>query len=338
MLRYIANRVGTSAIVLLALTVIVFVLARVIPNDPAVVYVGPKAPQAELDKVHAELGLDRPLVVQYFSYLFGLFRGDWGNSLATKRPVLDEFALRLPSTLELIGGALVLAIVLGIVLGVIAARKPGKFLDGTIRLLSIGGISMPAFWMGLLLQILFVGRLGILPATGQFSNSLKFTDPITKVTGFPLFDSLITGNWVAYADGLHHLILPAVTLAAYPLGLIARMTRASMLEVQGQDYIFTANAYGLRQGVVRWKLALKNALPPTTTIVGLAAAYTLTGTFFVEAVFNWPGIGQFATSAMLAVDYPVIMAIALLGAFGYLLANVIVDLLQARLDPRVRVS
>jgi ABC-type dipeptide/oligopeptide/nickel transport system permease component len=338
MFRFVASRLATSAIVLIALTVIVFMLSRVIPNDPAVIYVGPKAPQEELDRVRNELGLNRPLFVQYFSYLGGLFRGDWGNSLATKHPVLDELATRLPSTLELIAASLLIAIVLGITLGVVAARKPGKLLDGSIRFLSIGGVSIPAFWLGLLLQVLFVGRLGILPATGQFSNTLKYTDPISAVTGFPLFDSLITGNWFAYADGLQHLVLPAITLAAYPLGLIARMTRASMLEVQGQDYIFTAQAYGLRHRLIRWKLALRNALPPTLTIIGLAAAYTLTGTFFVEIVFNWPGIGQFSTAAMLAVDYPVIMAITLLGAAGYLIANVIVDLLQARLDPRVRNS
>lgn len=338
MLRYIAGRVGTSAIVLLVVTVIVFVLARVIPGDPAIIYVGPKAPPAELARVHTELGLDRPLIVQYLSYLGGLFRGDWGNSLATKRPVLEELATRLPSTLELIFAALLLAVVVGVVLGVVAARKPGKFVDGAIRFLSIGGISMPAFWLGLLLQLFFVGGLGLFPATGQFTSSIKFTDPITTITTLPLLDSLITGNWIAYTDGLRHLILPAITLAAYPLGLIARMTRASMLEVLGQDYVFTAKAYGLSDRIVRWKLALRNALPPTLTIVGLAAAYTLTGTFFVEVVFNWPGIGQFATSAMLAVDYPVIMSITLLGAAGYLVTNLIVDLVHARIDPRVRVS
>lgn len=158
------------------------------------------------------------------------------------------------------------------------------------------------------------------------------------MTGFPLFDSLITGNWAAYSDGLAHLVLPAITLAAYPLGLVARMTRASMLEALGQDYVFTASAYGLRDRLIRWKLALKNAMPPTMTVIGLAAAYALTGTFFVEVVFNWPGIGQFAASAMLAVDYPSIMAITLLGAAGYLIANFVVDLIQARLDPRVRLS
>jgi peptide/nickel transport system permease protein len=338
MLRFLASRLGTAVLVLFVLTLVVFVLARVIPTDPAVVYAGPKAPPEELDRIREKLGFDQPLIVQYLGYLGGLITGDWGDSLATKRPVLDEFATRLPATLELLFAAMLIAIIVGIGLGVIAARRPGRALDGVIRFLAIGGVSMPAFWLGLLLQVLFVGQWKLLPATGQFSTEVDYVSPITAVTGFPLFDSLITGNWVAYSDGLAHLVLPAITLAAYPLGLIARMTRASMLEVLGQDYVFTANAYGLRDGVIRWKLALKNALPPTMTIIGLAAAYALTGTFFIEVVFNWPGIGQFAANAMIAVDYPAIMAITLLGAAGYLIANFVVDLVQARLDPRVRLA
>ncbi|MFK4834159.1 ABC transporter permease [Microbacterium sp. ZW T2_14] len=338
MLRFLASRLGTAVIVLFVLTLVVFVLSRVIPADPAVVYAGPKAPPEELARIREKLGFDQPLILQYLAYLGGLVTGDWGNSLATKRPVLDELATRLPATLELIFAAMLIAVVFGIILGVVAAKRPGKALDGLIRFLAIGGVSMPAFWLGLLLQVLFVGQLKLLPATGQFSTEVEYVSPITTVTGFPLFDSLITGNWVAYSDGLAHLVLPAITLAAYPLGLIARMTRASMLEVLGQDYVFTANAYGLRDGLIRWKIALKNALPPTMTIIGLAAAYTLTATFFVEVVFNWPGIGQFAAAAMLAVDYPAIMAITLLGAAGYLIANLVVDLVQARLDPRVTLS
>lgn len=338
MLRFLASRLGTAVIVLFALTLIVFVLSRVIPADPAVVYAGPKAPPEELARIREKLGFDQPLILQYFDYLGGLVTGDWGDSLATKRPVLDELATRLPATLELLFAAMLIAVVVGIVLGVVAAKRPGKALDGLIRFLAIGGISMPAFWLGLLLQVLFVGQLKLLPATGQFSTEVEYIAPITPVTGFPLLDSLITGNWVAYSDGLAHLVLPAITLAAYPLGLIARMTRASVLEVLGQDYVFTANAYGLRDVMIRWKLALKNALSPTMTIIGLAAAYTLTGTFFVEVVFNWPGIGQFAAGAMLAVDYPAIMAITLLGAAGYLIANLVVDIVQARLDPRVTLS
>lgn len=338
MWRFIAQRLGSAALVLLVLTAIVFLLTRLVPSDPAVVYAGPKARPEELARIREQLGFDQPLILQYFSYLGGLATGDWGDSLATKRPVLDEFATRLPATLELLVAAMVIALVAGVVLGVVAARRPGRALDGAIRFLAIGGVSIPAFWLGLLLQLLFVGRLGWLPATGQFSKEVEYGSPITPVTGFGLTDSLLTGNWVAYSDGLAHLVLPAITLAAYPLGLVARMTRASMLEVLSQDYVFTATAYGLRDGFIRWRLALKNALPPTMTIMGLSAAYALTGTFFVEVVFNWPGIGQFASAAMLAVDYPVIMAIALLGAAAYLLANFVVDVAHARLDPRVRIA
>lgn len=323
---------------LFVLTIVVFVMTRIIPSDPAVVYAGPKAPPAELERIRIELGFDQPLIMQYFSYLGGLVTGDWGNSLSTRRPVLEEFATRLPATLELLGSAMVFALVVGILFGVIATRKPNGFLDGLIRFLSIGGISVPVFWLGLLLQVFVVGQLGILPATGQFSKEVDYVSAIDPVTGFALFDSFITGNWVAWSDGMAHLILPMITLAAYPTGLIARMTRASMLEVQSQDFIFTANAYGLRQRMVRWRLALKNAIPPVLTVTGLSAAYSLTGTFFVEVVFNWPGIGQFAANAMLAVDYPSILAITMLGAGGYLIANLVVDIVQARIDPRVRES
>jgi peptide/nickel transport system permease protein len=336
MLRFVTRRVGTSLGVLGVLTLLTFLLARVLPSDPAVVYAGPKARPDELARIREQLGLDDTIVVQYLTYMRDLVTGDWGSSLATKQPVLAELGDRLPPTLELIAAAMTLAVVAGVALGVLAARRPGRLLDGIIRVLAIGGVSMPAFWLGLLLQFLVVGRFALLPATGEFSNTLKFESPISTVTGFPMTDALLTGNWVALSDGMQHFVLPAVTLAAYPLGLIARMTRAAMLDALSQDYVFTARAYGLRERQVQWVLALRNALPPTLTITGLATAYAITGTFFVEVVFNWPGIGQYATQAMLAVDYPVIMAITLLGAVGYLVTNLVVDLAQARLDPRAR--
>ncbi|MGO1850613.1 ABC transporter permease [Microbacterium sp.] len=338
MWRFLGRRVGSAILVLLVITVIVFVMTRVVPSDPAVVYAGPKAPPAELERIREKLGFNNPLPLQFLTYLGGLVTGDWGDSLATKRPVLMELATRLPATLELLFAAMVLATVGGIVLGVIASRRPGGIVDGAVRVVAIGGVSIPSFWLGLLLQVFFVGALGILPATGQFSKGIEYANPVADITGFALIDCLISGNFAAFGDGIAHLILPAVTLAAYPMGLVARMIRATMLDVLGEDYVFTANAYGLRDFIVRWRLALKNALPPTMTIVGLATAYALTGTFFVEVVFNWPGIGAFASSAMLAVDYPAIMAITLLGAFAYLFANLIVDLVQARLDPRVTIS
>ncbi len=336
MTKFIAKRVLASIAVLLTITVLTFLMARVVPSNPAVIYAGPKASPETLSRIQSELGLDRPLIVQFFDYLGDFLHGDFGESLATKQPVLPDLLERLPATLELMAAAMTIATVIGVALGVVAARRRSGFLDGSIRFLCIGSISMPAFWLGLILQVIFVGNLGVLPATGQFSTELTYTNPVVTITNFALLDSVLTGNWVALQDGIEHLVLPAVTLAAYPMGLIARMTRASMLESLDQDYALTARAYGLSRRRIVWQLTLKNAVSAPLTVVGLSVAYMLTGTFFVEVVFNWPGIGQYATQAMLAVDYPVIMAITLLGAAGYLMTNFVVDLLQARLDPRTR--
>lgn len=338
MLRVLARRLGSALLVLLGASVITFVLARVVPSDPSLAYMGPKATAADAAKIRTTLGLDQPLPLQYLKYLRDMVRGDWGYSLSTKQPVLQEILSRLPATLELIAAAIGFASVVGILLGIVAARHRGSFRDGLIRFISIAGVSMPAFWLGLLLQLLFVGRFHWLPATGEFDPDIKFIHPIHKVTGFPIFDSFITGNFNALGNGLAHLILPALTLSAYSLGLVSRMSRANLLEVLSQDYIKVARAYGLPEKVILFKLALRNALPPIVTVIGLSSAYLLTGTFFVEQVYNWPGIGNFAANSLLSVDYPAIMGITLLGATGYLTINLIVDLIQAKLDPRVSIS
>ena len=338
MLRFLIRRLLTALLTLLAITIVTFTLARVIPSDPAAVYIGPLARPDEVARVSAELGLDRPLPEQYGSYVADLVQGDWGTTLASKEPVLDAIWARLPATLELIVAAMVLALAIGLPLGVVSARRRGTSTDAAVRVGAVAGISMPVFWLGLLLQVVFAGKLGLVPPTGRESLDTEILHPVTSVTGFLLVDALVTGNLSAAADAARHLILPAITLAAYPAGLIARMTRASMLDVLGEDHIRTARAYGLSERLVVWRLALKNALPATTTVAGLSLAYLLTGTFFVEIVFNWPGIGQFATQALLNLDYPAIMGITLLGAIGFLTINLAVDLIQARLDPRVRLT
>lgn len=338
MARVLVRRLGSALLVLLGASVITFVLARVVPSDPSLAYMGPKATAADAAKLRSTLGLDQPLPVQYLKYLRDMAQGNWGYSLSTKQPVLQEILSRLPPTLELIAVAISFASIVGILLGIVAARHKGSARDGFIRLASIAGVSMPAFWLGLLLQLLFVGRLHWLPATGEFDPDIKFLHPISKITGFPIFDSLITGNFAAFGNGLVHLILPALTLSAYSLGLVSRMARANLLEVLSQDYIKVARAYGLSEKVILFKLALRNALPPIVTVIGLSTAYLLTGTFFVEQVYNWPGIGSFAANSLLSVDYPAIMGITILGATGYLTINLIVDLIQAKLDPRVSIS
>ena len=338
MRRYLLRRAASALLVLFSTTVVTFALARVVPADPALSYLGPKARPEEVARIHAKLGLDRPLPVRYVRYLGDLVRGDWGISIGTKQPVTSEIFGRLPATLELLAAAMVLAVLLGVVLGVVAAVRQNKVLDHLIRLLAIGGILMPAFWLGLLLQVTVFGRLGWFSLTGRSDPDLEFTEPLTHLTGFHLFDALVTGNLTAFQDATSHLVLPALTLAAYPIGVIARMTRAGMLEQLATDHVRAARAYGLAERTVVWRIALRGALPPVTTVAGLTLAYSLTGAFFVEVVFNWPGLGQFAADALLNLDYPAIMGVTLLGALGYVLVNLAVDLVQARLDPRVSLS
>jgi ABC-type dipeptide/oligopeptide/nickel transport system permease component len=337
-LHWLSRRLLTSLATLFGITTITFLLARVIPSNPAAVYIGPLARQGEIDRVTKELGLDRPLPVQYVKYLRALVKGDWGTSLATKEPVLGGIVHRLPATLELVITAMLIAIVAGVVLGAFGARKPGSPGDVGVRVGSVVGISLPVFWLGLLLQAFFSGKLGWLPATSRLSLETSVLHPIPHVTGFTLFDATVTGHWAALKDSAEHLLLPALTLAAYPVGLVARMTRASMRDVLSQDYIRTARTFGLSERRIHWQLALRNAFPATLTVTGLSFAYLLTGTFFVELVYDWPGIGQFATSALLNDDYPVIMGITLFGAISFLTINLIVDVIHAQLDPRVRLE
>lgn len=338
MLRFFGRRLLASFLTLVGVIVVTFTLARVIPSDPAVVYIGPLARPAEIERVTKELGLDRPLHEQFVSYVSDLARGDWGTSLGTKEPVLDAISARIMATVELVLFAMTLAIMIGVPLGVLSARRHGGAADGGARVASVAALSMPVFWLGLLLQVTLAGEDGPLPATGRESLEASILHPVTTITGLLLVDSLLTLNATAFWDALRHILLPAVTLAAYPAAVVMRMTRASMIEVLGQDYIRTAHAFGLGERLVVWRLALRNALPATVTVAGLSLAYMLTGTFFVEIVFNWPGIGLFATTALLNVDYPVIMGVTLLAAITFLTINLVVDVLQARLDPRVRLS
>ncbi|MBN2116227.1 MAG: ABC transporter permease [Anaerolineales bacterium] len=338
LLDFILRRSFTALFVLVGVSLITFFLSRVIPSDAAALYIGPKARTEDIERVRKQLGLDKPLPVQYAVYMGELLHGDLGNSISTKRPVTQELAERLPATLELLFMGIFIAVLIGVPLGVLSARRQGSPLDVVVRTISIVGVSMPAFYLGLLMQIAFFRNLDVLPLAGRVDSDLRFVSPIQSITNFLLFDSLVTLNWVAFKDVFLHLILPAFTLAAYPIGLIARMTRAAMLEVLGQDYIRTARAYGIQQWVITYMYTLKNAISPTLTVIGLTVAYALTGTFFVEVIFNWPGLGLFTVRSLLNVDYPAIMGVTLFGAGGYVLINMIVDLMQAWIDPRIRLK
>ncbi len=333
--EFIIRRLLTSIFVLVGVSMITFLLARVVPSDPAELYIGPKARAEDIVRVRKLLGLDRPLPIQYLYYMRDLLHGDLGTSIGTKRPVLQEILDRGPASLELLFTGMLLAALIGVPLGVLSARWQGKTLDVFVRTISILGVSMPAFYLGLMFQIVFFRNLHLLPLSGQISNNLRFTHPVQSITNFLLLDSLLTGNWIALKDVSLHLVLPALTLAAYPIGLIARMTRAAMLEVLEQDYIRTARAYGIKDVIVTYVYALKNAISPTLTVIGLTVAFALTGTFFVEVIFHWPGLGQFTVNSLLNIDYPAIMGMTLFGATAYVIINLVVDILQAWIDPRI---
>ena len=338
MIRFLLRRLASSALVLAGVSVITFALARLLPTDPAAIFIGPRAGPETIARVREELGLNEELHLQYLVYMRDMLGGDWGASIVTRRPVIDDIMARLPASLELIVAAMLIALPVGLVLGMLSARWRGRPVDMGVRILSIVGVSLPAFFLGLLLQMLFFRQLDILPLTGRVGSDLRFTSPVADITGVYIVDSLVTGNWVAFVDVGWHLILPAITLAAYPIGLIARMTRSSMLETLGRDYVRTARAYGLRERLIVGRLALRNAMVPVLTVIGLTLAYMLTGTFFVEFVFNWPGLGTYAIDAILATDYPAIMGITLVGAAAYVVINLAVDLAQAWVDPRVRLT
>jgi peptide/nickel transport system permease protein len=338
-IEFVLRRILTAVFVLIGVSLITFFISHVVPTDTAALYLGStKARPEDLERIRLKLGLDRPLPVQYVIYMGDLLRGDLGDSIATKRPVLQELTDRLPATLELLTFGMFIATLIGIPLGVLSARWQGTWADVLVRIISIVGVSMPAFYLGLLMQIVFFRNLELLPLSGRVDSDLRFTSPIEPLTSFYLLDSFLTSNWFALKDVFLHLLLPALTLAAYPIGLIARMNRAAMLEVLGQDYIRTARAYGIKQWFITYGYALKNAISPTLTVIGLTVAYALTGTFFVEVIFNWPGLGLFTVRSLLALDYPAIMGMTLLGASGYVLINLIVDLLQSWVDPRVRLK
>lgn len=337
-LEYTIRRLFLSLVVLLGMTVVTFTLTRIVPSNPAALYLGARARPEQVEAANEELGLNDPIPQQYARYLGDLLQGDLGDSLATRRPVTTEISSRLAATGELLLVSLIIAVSIGIPLGVFSAQLHGKPADIFVRAFSIIGVSLPQFWLGLLLQLIFGLWLGLLPLASRVDSTLRFNSPIEDITGFFLIDSLVTGNWVAFQDVALHLILPAVTLAAYPIGLIARMTRATMLEVMQQNYIRTAQAYGLGQRLIVYRYALKNAIIPTLTVIGLTFAYSLTGAFYVEIIFNWPGLGLFTARSFLNLDFPAIMGITLFGASGYILINLLIDLLQAYIDPRVSLS
>lgn len=322
--------------VLLGVITITFFLTRVIPSNPAAQWVGPRATQEQIDKATIELGLDKSLYVQFGKYFSDLTKGDLGNSLRTKQPIINELKTFIPPTLELVFLATILAILIGIPLGLNSAKKKDQPLDHFCRFFSVGAVSLPTFWVALFLQLIFFRWLNLLPLGGQLDTKIRIMHVIPNYTGLLLLDSLIDGNMVIFKDALKHMILPSITISLYPIGLVARMTRSALLEILGEDYIKAARSYGLKERIVLWRYALKNSLGTTITVLALSIGYTLVNTFLVEAIFSWPGIGSYIATAVMSLDYPAIMGVTIFSACAYTLLNLFADIIIA-LDPRVRV-
>ncbi len=334
-LDYILKRMVMAIFVLISVSILTFFIARVVPSNPAAAWVGPHPTKEQIEKATLELGLDKPLYVQYQRYMQDLLSGDLGTSVRTHQPILSDIKTFLPATLELVFVGMLIAVLIGIPLGVLSGAFKGSWLDHFTRLISIAGVSMPVFLLGLLLQLLFFRQLGLLPLGARVSTEVALFHPVTPITRMYLIDSAVTGNWTAFKDASIHLILPALALATYPIALAIRMTRSTMIEVLNEKYIMAARISGIRERSVLFILALKNAIVPTLNALGLAFVYSLTGAILIEIIFSWPGLGTYVTNAVLGVDFPVIVSVTLIMTVFYIAINLILDILQAFIDPRV---
>ncbi|MBL8126792.1 MAG: ABC transporter permease [Thermomicrobiales bacterium] len=330
--RLIVRRLFFLVFVLVGLSLITFALSHVVPGDPARLMAGPRASKSAVAKIREKYGLDDPWIVQYGNYVSGIFRGDLGTSFTTRRPVLEDLKRYLPATLELGLVAFIMSTLIGIPLGVISSVKRDKFPDHIARFISISGLALPVFWLAIMAQFIFFGRLGWLPDGARIPIG---TDPPPNVTGLYTIDSLLAGDWGLFKLSVTHLILPATVLAYGSLAVITRMVRGGMLEVLNQDYIRTARAKGMSPNTVIYGHALKNAMLPTVTSLGLQIGLLLSGAFLVEIVFSWPGIGRYAVEAIQRLDYNATMATTLIIALIFVLMNLVVDILYLFLDPRI---
>ncbi|HZN71646.1 MAG TPA: ABC transporter permease [Micromonosporaceae bacterium] len=333
MFRFIVRRLLQIIPTLFGLSVLLFIWLHRLPGGPETAILGERGTPELRAAIRRSMGLDQPLWIQYGRFMKRLLTGDLGNSINTKRPVTTEFLERFPGTIELTSVALLIAIGIGIPLGYLAARRRGSFLDSATVGGALLGICVPIFFLAYLLKQLFAVELGWFPTTGRQDVTLD----ATRVTGFFVLDGLITREWDAAADALWHLILPGLALASIPLAAIVRMTRASVLEVLGEDYVRTAEAKGLTEAVVRRRHILRNAMLPVATTIGLLTGGLLSGAVLTETVFAFTGIGQFIAEAIDRRDYPVLQGFILIIAVIYVLVNLAVDVSYTVIDPRVRV-
>jgi peptide/nickel transport system permease protein len=332
MTAFLLRRLAALVPTLIGISLLVFLMLHLVPGDPAQIMLGERANAETVAALRAEMGLDQPLLVQFGRFAGDLLRGDLGRSIRTHEKVTTELAQRFPATCELTFVSMLLAVVGGVTAGVVAAARRGRLLDLASMVLATAGISMPIFWLGLMLMLLLGVHLPVFPLAGRLA---PYVDLVPR-THFYLLDALLAGDVAALADLLWHLALPALTLCTVPLAVIARMTRASLLEVLGEDYVRTAWAKGLPERRVLLRHALGNAFVPTLTVIALEFGYLLGGAILTETIFAWPGVGRWLFLAVQARDFPVVQGGVLLLATVFLVVNLIADLLYAWLDPRIR--
>lgn len=333
-LKFILRRLLFLLFILFGVSIIVFISVRLIPGDPAQVMLGERATPEALARLREQLGLTKPLFMQYLLYMGNILKGDFGTSIITNNSVMSEILRKFPATIELAFASMIIATVVGVFSGILAAVYRNSWLDNIVMVGALTGVSMPIFWLGLILMLIFSSTLDLFP----FSGRIDITSDIQPVTNFYLIDTLLKGDFEAFGDVVRHLILPSVTLSTVPTAIIARMTRASMLEVLNQDYIRTAYAKGVSKVKVVMHHALKNALIPIITTAGLQLGFLLSGAVLTETVFSWNGLGSYVVSAVSSRDFPVIQGCVLIFATTFVVVNLFVDLSYFIIDPRVRDS
>lgn len=329
---YIIKRLLQLIPVIIGVTIIAFSLIHLAPGDPARTMLGQHATQQELNEIREKYGLDEPVYVQYGIWLNGVLHGDFGRSILTKELVVNEIAERFPNTIELAIASMIFAITIGGLAGIISASNQYSITDYTVMGIALFGISMPVFWLGIMLMLIFGVILGWLPIGGRIDLLI----PFQRVTGFMVFDSIITGNLNALLSVLKHLILPALALGTIPMAIIARVTRSSMLEVLRQDFIRTERAKGLSERVVIYRHAARNAMVPVVTVIGLNFGLLLSGAILTETVFSWPGLGRLVVESVYERDYPLVVGCILIFAIIFVFVNLITDILYTFIDPRIK--
>ncbi|MDI6861134.1 MAG: ABC transporter permease [Caldisericia bacterium] len=332
MRKYILRRAFELLIVLFIVSIITFLLIRLVPGDPAQILAGEHVTEKILEEIREKYGLNKPIITQYFIWISQILRGDFGRSIRTGESVIKELFYRFANTFELSLFAILIATLVGVFAGIISATKRGSFIDYLTMTAALFGVSMPVFWLGIMLMLIFGIWLNILPVSGRVDIGIN----LTRITNFMILDSILTLNFHALLSILKHLILPSIALATIPMAFIARITRSSMLDVLNKDYIRTAKAKGVNERVVIYRHALRNALIPVITSIGTEFALLLGGAILTETVFAWPGLGRYIVGAVSSRDYPVVQGSIIFVAFIVVIVNLIVDILYAFIDPRIR--